>query len=71
MTLDQQSQPGLANRKHCCRNILSQHTLLGYANEETFADSGNIQCQCFFSVSQMFPRLRLHAINVEDTKTSS
>ena len=42
-----------------------QDMLLGYANEETF---GNIQRQCFFSVSQVIPRLLPNATYVENTK---
>ena len=44
-----------------------QDMLLGYANERTF---GNIQGQCFFSVSQVIPRLLPHATYVEDTNSA-
>ena len=45
-----------------------QNMLLGYANEET---SGDIQSQCFFSVSHVIPLLLPHATYVEDTKSVS
>ena len=32
---------------------------------------GNIESQCFFSVSQMIPRLLPNATYVEDTKSAS
>ena len=38
---------------------------------QTRKHSGNIRSQCFFSVSQVIPRLLPHATHVEDTKSVS
>ena len=54
----------LPRRKVCVFKIFCLGT-------QTRKHPGNIQSQCFFSVSHVIPRLLPHAIYVEDTKSAS
>ena len=54
----------LPRRKFCVFKICCLDT-------QTRKHLGNIQSQCFFSVSRVIPRLLPHATYVEDTKSAS